>query len=64
MNRQTKSTRAAQIPAGFVPVKHIARTAVLATVVMAAALLVARGAPAAAWLLVPGFWAFANFFEW
>lgn len=57
-------TRAEQIPAGFSPAKQIARTATLALVLLAAALLVARDAPRLAWLLLPAFWIFANFFEW
>ena len=57
-------TRAENIPAGFVPGKQIAVTATLALVLMTAAALWARGARPAAWLLVPAFWVFANFFEW
>lgn len=57
-------TRAEQIPAGFSPAGHIARTLALAALVLTAAIYVARPAPAAAWLMVPGFWVFANFFEW
>jgi hypothetical protein len=57
-------TRAEQIPAGFSPAKHIAGTAILAAVLLAAAIFLARGAPVAAWLLLPAFWVFANFFEW
>jgi hypothetical protein len=57
-------SKAEQIPAGFVPGKHIARTAILATTVLTVAGFVARDAPPAAWLLIPAFWVFANFFEW
>jgi hypothetical protein len=57
-------TRAEQIPAGFSPAKHIAGTAILAAVLLTAAVILARPAPAAAWLLLPAFWVFANFFEW
>lgn len=56
--------RAESIPAGFVPAKHIARTAVIAAVVLTAAAIVAREARPAQWLLIPAFWLFANFFEW
>lgn len=58
------TSRAEKIPAGFVPAKQIARTAILAVVLLTASAIVARGAPAAAWLLIPAFWVFANFFEW
>jgi hypothetical protein len=57
-------SRAENIPAGFVPAKQIARTAVLAVVLLAVAAVVARGARPAQWLLIPAFWVFANFFEW
>jgi hypothetical protein len=57
-------TRAENIPAGFVPANQIARTAVLAVVLLGAAAVVARGARPAQWLLIPAFWVFANFFEW
>ena len=57
-------TRADNIPVDFVPAKQIAVTATLALVLMAAAAFLARGARPAAWLLVPAFWVFANFFEW
>ena len=57
-------TRAEHIPAGFTPAKQIAGTAVLATVVFSAAAWLSRGAPALAWLCLPAFWVFANFFEW
>lgn len=53
-----------QIPAGFVPAKQIARTAILAVTVLTVAAVVARNAPPTAWLLIPAFWVFANFFEW
>ena len=56
--------RAEDIPAGFSPTKQIVRTATLAVVLLSAGLIVARGARPAAWLLVPAFWLFANFFEW
>ncbi len=57
-------TRAENIPAGFTPAKQIAGTVVLAVVVFAAAALLARGASPWAWLCLPAFWVFANFFEW
>jgi hypothetical protein len=57
-------TRGEQIPAGFSPVGHIARTLALAGVVLVGGFVVARPAPLAAWLLLPAFWVFANFFEW
>lgn len=57
-------TRAENIPAGFAPAKHIAGTAILALVLLAAAAWVARGASPVAWLCLPAFWVFANFFEW
>jgi hypothetical protein len=57
-------TRAEQIPPGFSPVGHLARTLALAAVILTAAFYVARTAPLAAWALVPVFWVFANFFEW
>lgn len=56
--------RAAQIPAGFTFGGQVARTAGVAVLILAGALVLARGAPAWAWLLLPVFWAFANFFEW
>jgi hypothetical protein len=52
------------IPAGYSGGRQIAQTSTLAVVVLAAAVFVAAGAPAAGWLLVPAFWVFANFFEW
>jgi hypothetical protein len=57
-------TRAEQIPSDFSPGGHIARTLTLAAVVLTAGFVVARSAPLGAWLLVPAFWVFANFFEW
>jgi hypothetical protein len=57
-------TRAEKIPAGFVPRRQIAVTAILATVFLTAALILARGASLVAWLWLPTFWVFANFFEW
>jgi hypothetical protein len=57
-------TRAENIPAGFSPAKHIARTLILAATLLTGAFLLARGASPASWLLVPAFWVFANFFEW
>lgn len=59
-----RMTRAEQVPADYVPAKHIARTIGLAAVVFVVAGWFSRGAPPAAWLLVPAFWVFANFFEW
>jgi len=56
--------RAVNIPAGFVPARQIATTAVLAAVLLAGAVMVATPAPTVAWLLIPAFWVFANFFEW
>ncbi|MEP6652261.1 MAG: hypothetical protein ABJA82_02825 [Myxococcales bacterium] len=57
-------TRAEKIPAGFVPAQQIARTAILAVGLLTVAAFVARHARPAAWLLIPAFWVFANFFEW
>lgn len=56
--------RAEKIPAGFSARKQIARTATLAGTVLVIALVVARHASPRAWLLLPAFWVFANFFEW
>jgi len=56
--------RAEKIPAGFSARKQIARTATLAGVVLVAAIAAARHASPRAWLLLPAFWVFANFFEW
>ncbi|HEY4185733.1 MAG TPA: hypothetical protein VGP07_11730 [Polyangia bacterium] len=56
--------RAEKIPAGFSARQQIARTATLASVMLAAAILVGRHAAARSWLLLPAFWIFANFFEW
>jgi len=56
--------RAEKIPAGFSARKQIARTATLAGGVLAIAFAVARHASPRAWLLLPAFWVFANFFEW
>jgi hypothetical protein len=57
-------TRAEKIPAGFVPGRQIAVTAILATVLLVAAVVLSRGASLVAWLWLPAFWVFANFFEW
>jgi hypothetical protein len=57
-------TRAEKIPAGFVPARQIAVTAILGAVLLTVAVVVARDARPAAWLLLPAFWVFANFFEW
>src|SRR4051812_47319489 len=56
--------RAEQVPAGFSVRGQIARTAALAALILAGALFLARGASPWAWLLLPGVWMFANFFEW
>src|SRR5689334_21372577 len=56
--------RAAQIPADFSVRGRLARTAGMAALILAGALLLARGASGWAWLLLPGVWVFANFFEW
>lgn len=56
--------RAEKIPAGFSARSQIARTATLAGVLLAVAAVVARHASPRAWLLLPAFWVFANFFEW
>ncbi len=56
--------RAEKIPAGFSATKQLARTATLAGVVLVVAIAVARHASPRAWLLLPAFWVFANFFEW
>lgn len=56
--------RAEKIPAGFTARKQIARTATLAGVLLVIAVAVGRHASPRAWLLLPAFWLFANFFEW
>src|ERR1700709_910962 len=56
--------RAEKIPPGFSAGKQIARTAALATALLLAAVAGGRHASPRAWLLVPAFWIFANFFEW
>jgi len=56
--------RAEKIPAGFSARKQIARTATLAGVLLVIAIAVGRHASLRAWLLLPAFWLFANFFEW
>jgi len=56
--------RAEKIPASFSPTAQIARTATLAVSLLALSLWVARDASPRAWLLLPAFWLFANFFEW
>ena len=56
--------RAEKIPAGFSARKQIARTATLAGVLLVIAVAVGRHADPRAWLLLPAFWVFANFFEW
>jgi hypothetical protein len=56
--------RAEKIPATFSPTRQIARTATLAVTLLTLALWVGRSARPAAWLLLPAFWLFANFFEW
>jgi len=56
--------RAEKIPAGFSARKQIARTATLAGVLLIIAIAVGSHASPRAWLLLPAFWLFANFFEW
>jgi hypothetical protein len=56
--------KAEDIPAGYTAGAHVARTSTLAGLLLAGAGWLARGAPPRAWLLVPAFWLFANFFEW
>lgn len=56
--------RAEKIPAGFSARKQIARTATLAGVLLVIAIAVGSQASPRAWLLLPAFWLFANFFEW
>jgi hypothetical protein len=56
--------RAENIPPGFSPAGHVARTVALSVVLLTVAGVVARPAPWRAWLLVPVFWIFADFFEW
>jgi len=56
--------RAEKIPPGFSAGSQIARTATLAGVLLVAAVAVGRHARPGAWLLLPAFWVFANFFEW
>jgi hypothetical protein len=56
--------RAEHVPAGFSAAGQIGRTAALASVLLAAAITVARHASWRAWLWLPAFWVFANFFEW
>lgn len=58
------NARTEGIPPDFRPARQIATTSLLATAILAVSLYVARGAHPAAWLLLPGVWLFANFFEW
>ena len=62
--RGSRTNRAEKIPATFSPARQIARTATLAIALLTLALWVGRSAPPAAWLFLPAFWLFANFFEW
>ena len=48
--------RAENIPPGFSPAGHVARTAALSVILLTVAGVVARPAPWRAWLLVPVFW--------
>ena len=56
--------RAEKIPPGFSARTQIARTATLAGLLLVVAIAVGRHASPRAWLLLPAFWVFANFFEW
>jgi hypothetical protein len=56
--------RADKIPPGFSARLQIVRTATLAFVLLLVAVAVGRHASPWAWLLLPAFWLFANFFEW
>jgi hypothetical protein len=59
-----KLMRAANIPAGYSPAKHIATTLAIAAAILVLAVALAVHARLTDWLLLPTFWLVANGIEW
>ena len=61
---ELRFVRADHIPAAYSPWRHMALTAVLASLLGTLALALASRARPGDWLLLPVFWVIANFIEW
>ncbi|HEY2901966.1 MAG TPA: hypothetical protein VGL59_15395 [Polyangia bacterium] len=56
--------RAANVPAGYSPAKHIATTLAIAAAILVLAIALATRARPIDWVLLPTFWLVANGIEW